>query len=859
MKFSIAGNEIHNAAHLFLVHGVSSASIQLSSPSFIAAMAPAKGGKKKPPAHSDFSKAKSSIKAKQKAAPSNATNTSFKARSIVLPNQGTVTGIEERKQTKLTDEKGRGVEELVTILRGVGSGGSHKADALDSLAVLCGRVPDRVSLGLGLLPIVLPLITSSSAGIRASLQRFMASFLAAVPRDALVPYATTMTLWVTSGMNHIWKEVREDAARLGEVVIDVMGEELARGWQWQRGGDGGATNGQRFYTTLLTALGVSDGDAHASASAHTQSDLSSSPVSKLRLLSCLEKLIRYQSGAGGGEGEGEDDAAATTSPATAFPTWIFQSCLQNPSDWEAFLDAGSHHDGGALAHAARAADIVAPFTATPSRLEAKAGVRVFADVAASAGVGCGDDELAKALGMRFDGGSGHRNDASSSSSSSPPTNPYLQLYTSLHAILLHTLLDHAPSVLGPDAVLTTNRDDSLPLGLRLLDVVIRLTRTLFRAALRGGHSGGGGGVSRTDRDALKNLATLLDRAGAYFPFESRDNRAASQNLTRATTLRRLSAGWCELVGIHRILSGGIASGGGDAAIRSKRKNGGGSSAASTSALHLQSVEAYIVDVLHEASSPSPNVVISSDAATATTTRLSDAEYLALIPTIWYLLTDSEAAAGAGTASTKATAAATPTPTTSSPSSASPLLPAFISHWSSVKNASSPTKTLGFTFLTSICSLPHHPSLRSDIRKLLTRPTSPIYRVLRDDFTIRSVGRYIYEVAVAASRAASSSSSSPPLHRAWTYLLNSTRFDSPLLDADTLLKVLPTLQPFFYVQPGGVATGQPGPAKRVLAADSRLRSIVAAFVAFVEEDYDQGGRDKTVKKFLDAVDGCRVVF
>ena len=365
-------------------------------------MAPSKGGKKKPPAHSDFSKAKSSLKAKQKATPSNATNTSFKSRSIVLPNQGTVTQIEERKQTKLTDDKGRGVEELVTILRGVGSGGSgdQKAEALNSLNVLCSRLPDRVTLGLGLLPIILPLITSNSSSIRLALHKFMTAFLKDTPHDALVPYVTIMTLWVTSGMNHIWKEVREDAAKLGEVVIDVMGAELVRGWQWTSSDAEAATNGQRLFTTLLTALGVEYASSTGTSQqkSHTQSDLSSSPVSKLRLLSCLEKLIRCESGSQGTTAEAVLDSRhendVDSSSSLHFPLWIFRSCLQSPSDWETFLVsiAPGRKQIATKIQGTAMRDEIAPFTANPALVEKQQSDGcLFADAAVSAGVGCGDE------------------------------------------------------------------------------------------------------------------------------------------------------------------------------------------------------------------------------------------------------------------------------------------------------------------------------------------------------------------------------------------------------------------------------------------------------------------------------------
>lgn len=799
-------------------------------------MAPSKGGKKKPPAHSDFSKAKSSLKAKQKATPSNATNTSFKSRSIVLPNQGTVTQIEERKQTRLTDDKGRGVEELVTILRGVGSGGTgnQKAEALDSLNVLCSRLPDRVTLSLGLLPIILPLITSNSSSIRLALHRFMIAFLKDTPHDALVPYVTIMTLWVTSGMNHIWKEVREDAAKLGEVVIDAMGTEIVRGWQWPNSDAEAATNGQRIFTTLLTALGVDLAGSTGTSQQknNTQSDLSTSPVTKLRLLSCLEKLIRCQSGLqsisaqdsfGGGHGSDVDPSSSQ------FPLWIFRSCLQNASDWEAFsISAGQRSTQSAikLQGTAMPAEI-ATFTANPALVEKQySDAYLFADPAASAGLACGDEGLVKALGQKFVAAAGGVGEMRSISRSS---NPYLQLYACLHSLLLHTLLDHAPGVLGPEAANASTQQDP-PMGLRLLETVFRLTRTLFRATLRSlteetGRAGDSNTLPGADKEALEGLSTLLGHSGVYFPFES---RRASEPLNRIATLRLLSAGWCELVGIRRMLMGS----GSKESLQAKRKQ-----RVDNTAAHIQSVEAYLIQVLQESTSGNASasqIVISSD--TTPHSRLSDAEYLALIPTLWHLLTDARTREG--------------NPEDENDRAA--LLSVFVAHWSSAK-VSTLTKSIGFTFLSSICSLLHHPSLRTDIRKRLARPSSPIYRVLRDDFIVRSMGRYIYEVGMASQRL---SALIPSLHTAWVYLLNSVRFTSPLVDEDILLKLLPTLQPFFWITR---STGMPGPGKRLFAENTtaivhEVKDVVRAFVDFVKADV---GQEKAAEGFCAAVEKAGV--
>ncbi|PWN20506.1 hypothetical protein BCV69DRAFT_283392 [Microstroma glucosiphilum] len=858
--------------------------------------------------HSDFTKAKSSLKAKQRAVPNNATNTAFKARSIVLPNQGSITQLEQRRSTKLTDDRGRGVEELVTLLRGVGQGGG-KSEALDSLASLLLRLPDGTTTGLGLLPVLLPLITSSSAQVRTSLYRLLDHFLRAVPKDALAPYITTITLWLTSGMNHIWKEVREDAARIAEVVIDITSHDLVRGWSWTSStviGAGQAqeevsSNGERFFRTLLTALGVSfeiqggRGSTQAGGSSNSvststtstmnvQSDLSASPTTKLRLLLCLEKLMRYESGLGASDDGGEQEQNDSTS-AKIFPLWIFRSVFANPTDWEGFAAKweGSRAEVDVDLRGSRPGrKEIAPFTSSLALLERQDGVD-FTDVSSSAGLVLSESDLSKTLssasslllGNSLVEGYQHSSarPTTATSSRSASTQPYLQLYHALHPLLLHTFLDHAPSSLGPGAAMP-NRNQEIPLGLKLIDSVLTLARTLFRATLRSNDEASAGaptqGLRGVEKEALNRLGVLLGHTAIYFPFEGSLN--GEEGTKKAAVLKRISAGWCELVGLQQMLSG---DGGGSAAKATKSKKGkeiGGG------ALHLETVESYLVDLLHsnsqQASSLHEISVVASSVSSGT--RLSEGEYLSLLPTIWHLLTSSQPA---------------PTTTTSNASSAAssehlPLLSALLSHWSSLKS-SNPLKAHGFTFLASLCSLPNYPSLRADLKRILTRPSSPLARLLRSGLLAsgNQLGKYLYELAssLPGGGGGGGRNSALPgpsalqaaqvalrqLRAAFSLLLlDGLRCDSPYLleSAHLYTHLLPTLAPLFWIQ--HPSRGEvPGPWRRVealagAASDSGLaasvreaqqvRRAVEALVEFVTEDTrGEGERTEGVVKFLGA--------
>ncbi|CAO1615474.1 unnamed protein product [Parajaminaea phylloscopi] len=773
--------------------------------------------KKKVASHSDFAKTKSSIKAKQRAAPSNATNTSFKARSIVLPKQGNITHIEERKQQKLIDGKGRGIPELVAILRGVGQGDS-KSDAIDSLAGLLAKMPDPVTTCLSILPVVLPSITANAASVRTALTRLMQVILRLVPVEALSSYTTTLTLWITSGMNHIWKEVREDAARLAELVIEALGPHIAHGWTIAPLSSTGATtsesqsNGQRIFDTLLTSLGVSHAapsmggsstTASKSSTMNIQSDLTSSPLSKLRLLRSLDKLIGHQAGlleSEHRERRGREE----------FPTWIFRPCFENASDWEAFVanGQGSQCPAQSVAGSSNTASrtVVAPFVSRLALLEGSKGDD-FAEVRSGHARAAVDGDMNRLISDAAGLLGGSRDQAGNATSH----NPYLSLYSSMHPLLLHTFLDHAPSTfLGQGASLSATE---APIGLQLIDAVLCLTRTLSRATLRG--SDETTAAKGPDREALSKLNSLLDRAALYFPFEARATGSLSANVK--AVLKRLSASWCETVGIAQMLAGSPPSTPSQEARSQPSRRSDKQAMSSQSVKHLGNVQQYLSDLLVEsAKTPALNVITSSDSDD----KLSDSEYVSLLPTIWHLLSE--------------TTAASPT--------AEVLLSAFINHWSQSR-PSSVIKQHGFTFLLRVCSLPHYRSLRSDVRRQLTRPSSEVRKVLRETFVRRNLGRALYEMSNAAV-ADSAGMDSAPLQLAeqcLALILDFLRYDAGLLDGgDDLAALWPSLTPFFWITAKGKEF--PGPFKRLCAGGKggRLSALSAALRSYLLVD-DAGVR------------------
>lgn len=80
-----------------------------------------------------------------------------------------------------------------------------------------------------LLDKLLPLITDTSSGVRTTLLRLFH----ALPAAEVAPHAERVAKWVRLGMLHLAAEVRNDALKFMEWLLDVAGEallETAGGW-----------------------------------------------------------------------------------------------------------------------------------------------------------------------------------------------------------------------------------------------------------------------------------------------------------------------------------------------------------------------------------------------------------------------------------------------------------------------------------------------------------------------------------------------------------------------------------------------------------------------------------------------------
>ncbi|KAF3768717.1 hypothetical protein M406DRAFT_273191 [Cryphonectria parasitica EP155] len=174
--------------------------------------------RKKKEKKKDFQKAKLKV-GKTKAKASNFTDTSFQSKAIVV-NQQSLSTV---------------APDAVAQFRHNFSLATSRADkqrreALSHLVTQLTSTPPNNPVGTyALLDKLLPLITDISGGVRTTLLRLFQ----ALPAQEIAPHADKAAKWVRLGMLHLSAEVRHDALKFMEWLLDAAGEpllETAGGW-----------------------------------------------------------------------------------------------------------------------------------------------------------------------------------------------------------------------------------------------------------------------------------------------------------------------------------------------------------------------------------------------------------------------------------------------------------------------------------------------------------------------------------------------------------------------------------------------------------------------------------------------------
>ncbi|KAK4145336.1 Rix1 complex component [Dichotomopilus funicola] len=175
--------------------------------------------KKKKEKKKDFQKAKLKV-GKVKAKAANFTDTSFKAKSIVVNQQTLATDgqdpVEQFKQN-------------LTLAVNAKSD-NQRRDALAYVTNQLSAHPPNNPVGtLGVLTKLLPLMSDSSASVRLQLLKLFR----ALPPTEVAPCVERVLMYVRGGMTHLSTDIRGDTLSIMEWLLDVAGDETVAcpgGW-----------------------------------------------------------------------------------------------------------------------------------------------------------------------------------------------------------------------------------------------------------------------------------------------------------------------------------------------------------------------------------------------------------------------------------------------------------------------------------------------------------------------------------------------------------------------------------------------------------------------------------------------------
>ncbi|WWD18408.1 hypothetical protein CI109_102858 [Kwoniella shandongensis] len=188
-----------------------------------------KATKKKKEKHADFAKAKLKL-GKGKQAASNATDTSFKARSIALPGQEALARAARVEDgsgpSEPTTANGLTLDDLIIRFRHPNAGVRKESlgGVKEILGVEVGRETGKVLRALG------GLISDDDASVRKALIALLGWYLAQVPVSTLSPHLPLLVLQTSSALSHIFPEIRLDGCKLVHLLLQHVPSHVVGSW-----------------------------------------------------------------------------------------------------------------------------------------------------------------------------------------------------------------------------------------------------------------------------------------------------------------------------------------------------------------------------------------------------------------------------------------------------------------------------------------------------------------------------------------------------------------------------------------------------------------------------------------------------
>ncbi|KAI9506701.1 Rix1 complex component [Coemansia spiralis] len=175
-----------------------------------------KTSKKKQRKAEDFKKVKLKI-GKKKAPPTNATDTSFTSKSIVLADQS----ITADKSSQLTNSRNLTLKDILSQLRHYSV--VTRKEAVVGMADLLSLHSELLATELG--PIVegtIRLVVDDEPVVRKNLLQLYNKFLPNIPARDLAPFVPLLVIFICSAMTHILDDIRADAVKFLDLLVELI-------------------------------------------------------------------------------------------------------------------------------------------------------------------------------------------------------------------------------------------------------------------------------------------------------------------------------------------------------------------------------------------------------------------------------------------------------------------------------------------------------------------------------------------------------------------------------------------------------------------------------------------------------------
>ncbi|KAG8745252.1 hypothetical protein FRC10_008425 [Ceratobasidium sp. 414] len=291
-----------------------------------------KSSKKRKEKAADFAKAKLKL-GKGKKPASNEIDTSFKARSVALPNQTIRTEEHVAEQGMPTTRRRLTYDDLLVHLKHYSP--ATRKDALQGLRELLSDHPEILVPNLGsLLGAMAKLIADDDHSVRKVFITFLEWILDQIPlvrfspitspefppviQSIVTPHAPPLLLFAAAALAHISVPIRGDAVRVIGVLLERTPRAVVSGASLRGRREEGP--GARILEGLMAAIGAGEPKGVGGS-------ISLANTAKCTLLETLSTFLRHAL---------LDPLVAPESPNDPLPTWYLSSAFPSTSAFDSF-------------------------------------------------------------------------------------------------------------------------------------------------------------------------------------------------------------------------------------------------------------------------------------------------------------------------------------------------------------------------------------------------------------------------------------------------------------------------------------------------------------------------------------------